>query len=105
MLALQGPKAAEVLQKLTDVDLSKVYFMTSVPCSVAGVTQCRITRCGYTGEDGFEISIPAPKSGDVAHELINGGITKLAGLGARDSLRYFLFYTLKYKTILISYVD
>ncbi|KAF2900624.1 hypothetical protein ILUMI_05563 [Ignelater luminosus] len=87
LLALQGPKAAEVLQKLTDVDLSKLYFMTSVPCSVAGVTACRITRCGYTGEDGFEISVPAFKTGDVANELLNGGVTKLAGLGARDSLR------------------
>lgn len=56
---------------------------------IAGVTECRVTRCGYTGEDGFEISVPADKSAHVAEALLNtkSGDVKLAGLGARDSLR------------------
>lgn len=87
LLALQGPKAAQALQKLSNVDLSQLYFMNSTVGEVAGVQCCRITRCGYTGEDGFEISLPAIKAVDVAKELIADGVVKLAGLGARDSLR------------------
>ncbi|RZC42052.1 aminomethyltransferase, mitochondrial [Asbolus verrucosus] len=87
LVALQGPKAAEVLQKLTDVDLTKLYFMTSAEATVCGAGACRITRCGYTGEDGFEISMPAIKAVDISRELIRNGDVKLAGLGARDSLR------------------
>lgn len=87
LLALQGPKAAECLQRITDIDLSKLYFMQSTKATVAGVETCRITRCGYTGEDGFEISIPSIKSEDVANALLNENPIKLAGLGARDSLR------------------
>lgn len=95
LLAIQGPKAAECLQKLTSVDLSKLYFMNSVPGSVAGVHACRITRCGYTGEDGFEISVPAFKSLDLVNELIKDETVKLAGLGARDSLRWLQLFTFK----------
>ncbi|VEN36320.1 unnamed protein product [Callosobruchus maculatus] len=87
LLALQGPKAAEALQKLTSTDLSSLYFMTSTVGDVAGVKDCRITRCGYTGEDGFEISIPAEASTKVANALLGSETVKLAGLGARDSLR------------------
>lgn len=61
--------------------------MNSTAAEVAGVCACRITRCGYTGEDGFEISVPAFKSVDVAKELVSNEVVKLAGLGARDSLR------------------
>lgn len=87
LIALQGPKAAECLQKLTNVDLSKLYFMNSTLGSVAGVDTCRITRCGYTGEDGFEISVSSIKSIDLVKELVKDETIKLAGLGARDSLR------------------
>lgn len=87
LLALQGPKAAQCLQKITNVDLSTLYFMNSTTGSVADVQNCRITRCGYTGEDGFEISIPAIKSEDVARYILKNDAVKLAGLGARDSLR------------------
>ncbi|KAJ9599493.1 hypothetical protein L9F63_010025, partial [Diploptera punctata] len=78
LLALQGPDMAKVLQPLTDVDLSELYFMDSTLATVAGVPRCRITRCGYTGEDGVEISIPADEAG---HQ------SSPAGLGARASLR------------------
>ncbi|KAJ8981980.1 hypothetical protein NQ317_002154 [Molorchus minor] len=87
LLALQGPKAAESLGNLTNVELSKLYFMNSVSGEVAGVKGCRITRCGYTGEDGFEISISASEASKVATELLNKENVNLAGLGARDSLR------------------
>nr|XP_022907831.1 aminomethyltransferase, mitochondrial [Onthophagus taurus] len=87
LIALQGPKAAEILQKVTNVDLTSIFFMKSIPASVCGVELCRITRCGYTGEDGFEISVPSLKIVDVANELIKNSDVKLAGLGARDSLR------------------
>lgn len=61
--------------------------MQSIEAGVASVDACRITRCGYTGEDGFEISIPSIKVEDVASTLLQDEAVKLAGLGARDSLR------------------
>ncbi|KAK4877979.1 hypothetical protein RN001_010485 [Aquatica leii] len=87
LIALQGPKAAETLQKLTDVNLSELYFMNSTVAHVAGVNDCRITRCGYTGEDGFEISLPSDTVIDVTTKILKNDVVKLAGLGARDSLR------------------
>lgn len=89
LLAFQGRAAGQVLQSLTKVNLSTLYFMNTVEADVAGVKDCRITRCGYTGEDGFEISIPADKGSFVAEALLDSkaGNVKLAGLGARDSLR------------------
>ncbi|XP_057666605.1 aminomethyltransferase, mitochondrial [Diorhabda carinulata] len=87
LLALQGPKAAEALQNLTEVDLSNLYFMNTTTATVTDVKDCRITRCGYTGEDGFEISIPASDSVNVAKVLLENNCVKLAGLGVRDSLR------------------
>lgn len=61
--------------------------MNSTVGTVADVECCRITRCGYTGEDGFEISLPSIKAEDIAKELLKNDAVKLAGLGARDSLR------------------
>uniref|UniRef100_A0A336LTL8 Aminomethyltransferase n=1 Tax=Culicoides sonorensis TaxID=179676 RepID=A0A336LTL8_CULSO len=89
LLALQGPSAMTALQELTKIPLKDLFFMQTVVSEVAGTNECRITRCGYTGEDGFEISIPAEKSVHVAEALLNteSGNVKLAGLGARDSLR------------------
>jgi aminomethyltransferase len=89
LLAFQGPAAQKVLQKLTNVNLSELYFMTTIEASVSSVPECRITRCGYTGEDGFEISIPSEKASFVAESLLESkeGNVKLAGLGPRDSLR------------------
>uniref|UniRef100_A0A8C7LA32 Aminomethyltransferase n=1 Tax=Oncorhynchus kisutch TaxID=8019 RepID=A0A8C7LA32_ONCKI len=87
LIAVQGPSMAKVLQPgLTD-DLSKLTFMTSTLATVFGIQGCRVTRCGYTGEDGVEISVP--KSGVVAltERLLANSEVKLAGLGARDSLR------------------
>ena len=86
LIALQGPKAATVLQSLSDIPVKDLTFMTSRLGNVAGV-HCRITRCGYTGEDGVEISIPAEKAVEVTEALLLASEVKLAGLGARDSLR------------------
>lgn len=86
LIALQGPKAASILQKLVDIPLADLTFMTSREGNVASV-KCRVTRCGYTGEDGVEISIPADKVNQVTEILLHSGEVKLAGLGARDSLR------------------
>ncbi|XP_004931334.1 aminomethyltransferase, mitochondrial [Bombyx mori] len=86
LLALQGPKAAKLLQTLTDFSLDDLVFMTSREGRVANVG-CRVTRCGYTGEDGVELSIPADKAIAVAEALMESSDVKLAGLGARDSLR------------------
>lgn len=86
LIALQGPKAADYLKGLVlDFDLSSLYFMNTVEVEVAGIP-CRVTRCGYTGEDGFEISVPKPRAAELAENLNCLGV-HLAGLGARDSLR------------------
>lgn len=89
LLAVQGPHAVSVLQKLCTKDLSRLYFMNTTTDTIAGVENCRITRCGYTGEDGVEISIPSNRASDIAAALLEQkvGNLKLAGLGARDSLR------------------
>lgn len=86
LIAVQGPKAVSALQSLTDIKLEDLVFMTSRVGTVAGV-ECRVTRCGYTGEDGVEISIPANKAETVTEALLQIKDVKLAGLGARDSLR------------------
>lgn len=89
LLALQGPESVKALQKLTKIDLSKLFFMATSTAEVAGVKDCRITRCGYTGENGFELSVPAEEAPEIAQALLNSkeSSVKLAGLGARDSLR------------------
>eukprot|EP00756_Hemistasia_phaeocysticola_P007817 Hpha_TRINITY_DN14410_c0_g1::TRINITY_DN14410_c0_g1_i1::g.157430::m.157430/K00605/gcvT, AMT; aminomethyltransferase len=86
LLALQGPKAAEVLTLAYGVDLKDFAFMTQRQFKL-GAFDCRITRCGYTGEDGFEISLPASQGADFAADLAAREGVVLAGLGARDSLR------------------
>lgn len=90
LVALQGPKAAEVLSKHVDpaqVDLSKLTFGKSAYATVAGVPDCHIARGGYTGEDGFEISIAPAATEAVSRALLETEPVQLAGLAARDSLR------------------
>lgn len=65
--------------------------MDSTIGTVCGVPNCRINRCGYTGEDGFEISVPSDRAETIAESLVDHDRVKLAGLGARDTLRYLDF--------------
>ncbi len=86
LLALQGPQAAAVLAEHAAADLDSMYFMDALWTEVAGA-EARICRCGYTGEDGFEISLAAEAAASVARALLADDRVAPAGLGARDSLR------------------
>jgi len=86
LLALQGPKSAQVLQALTEKDLSTVHFGESTYAKLGGM-EVHVARGGYTGEDGFEISVPPAQTAELATLLIANETVKLAGLGARDTLR------------------
>ena len=85
LLALQGPEAPAVLNRL-GVDLDGFFFMQVGHFEIAGIP-CIVTRSGYTGEDGFEISMPAEAAGELAASLLADKAVSLAGLGARDTLR------------------
>ena len=85
LLALQGPRAAEALAHLNPA-VSKLVFMTGGAFTLAGA-ECYVTRSGYTGEDGFEISVPEESAVALARALMNLPEVKPAGLGARDTLR------------------
>lgn len=86
LIALQGPEAAAHLSALGVADLEHMPFMAARTVSVAGLDGVTITRCGYTGEDGFEISAPHDGAVALAQTLAARGV-QFAGLGARDSLR------------------
>ena len=85
LLALQGPQAATALARL-DPGVAKLAFMTGGDFTLAGAA-CFVTRSGYTGEDGFEISVPAAQAEALARALLAQPEVKPAGLGARDTLR------------------
>ncbi|HYD36804.1 MAG TPA: glycine cleavage system aminomethyltransferase GcvT [Allosphingosinicella sp.] len=85
LLALQGPKAAEVLARLVP-GVEPLGFMTGGAFELDG-GNVWISRSGYTGEDGFEISLPAGRAAAVAELLAGQEEVKPIGLGARDSLR------------------
>jgi len=89
LLALQGPGAAEAAKKIlpSGFDLTNMAFMTGADTILEGIDGCRITRCGYTGEDGFEISVPAEYAVSIASKLVSDPSVNPTGLGARDSLR------------------
>jgi aminomethyltransferase len=91
-LAIQGPRAEETLQKLTNADLSKVKFYWFTWGTVCGLPNTLIARTGYTGEDGFEIYTPSDEatSERVWNEVIEAGREfgiVPCGLGARNTLR------------------
>jgi aminomethyltransferase len=91
-LAIQGPRAAELLQKLTDADLSRVKNYWFTWGTVCGLPHTLIARTGYTGEDGFEIYVPSDvaTSERVWYEVLEAGKSfgiLPCGLGARNTLR------------------
>jgi len=86
LIAVQGPKTEEIMKRLVkDGDITTMDFMTQRHLTVNGVP-CIVTRCGYTGEDGFEISVPTNRAVALSSALVKEGVHP-AGLGARDSLR------------------
>jgi aminomethyltransferase len=85
LIALQGPGAESVLTKFC-AEAPAMRFMDAGPHRVAG-HDCFVSRSGYTGEDGFELSVPAEQVRDLAKQLLADGNVLPIGLGARDSLR------------------
>ncbi len=95
-LALQGPLAAQVVQRLTKVNLSQLRSYRFAPGEVAGI-RCLVARTGYTGEDGFELFCPSADGPRLWDALMEAGApegVQPAGLGARDSLRLEMAYRL-----------
>jgi aminomethyltransferase len=91
MIAVQGPKAAEILSKISETDPNAIERFNIAPLKISGI-DCLAARTGYTGEDGFEVFIPddpvsePSKSLKIWNDLVSAG-AKPCGLGARDSLR------------------
>jgi aminomethyltransferase len=85
LLALQGPQAVTALARLNP-EVQKLTFMTGGHFALDGI-DCFLTRSGYTGEDGFEISVPADRAVQLARALLAQPEVKPIGLGARDTLR------------------
>lgn len=70
LIALQGPRAHEVLQKFVTMDLKEMNFLNAVYYTIPKIdAECMISRCGYTGEDGFEIAVPNEKALEFADML------------------------------------
>ena len=89
LIALQGPRAVEILQLLTGIEVGGIEYYTFANGEVAGV-RATISRTGYTGEDGFELFVPPGQAGTVWSALLAAGDAhglRPAGLGARDTLR------------------
>ena len=96
LLAIQGPRATEIVQSLTGAKLGLIKYYHFMEGTVAGV-HCLISRTGYTGEDGFELYHASGDAVSLAEALLTAGTPRgleLAGLGARDSLRLEAGYPL-----------
>ena len=85
LIALQGPLASAVMARFAP-GAETMPFMSSAVAEILGAS-CVIGRCGYTGEDGFELSVPADRAASVAEALLAEPEVAPIGLGARDSLR------------------
>jgi Glycine cleavage system T protein (aminomethyltransferase) len=88
LLAVQGPKAAQLLQSIVETDILSMKYFTCSELKIKDINAafCRIARTGYTGEDGFEIFISREQTKVLWDKLIGLGI-KPCGLGCRDTLR------------------
>ncbi len=89
LLAFQGPRAADILGRLTEADLTTLKWYRIMPAEVAGIPVL-LARTGYTGEDGFELFVAPAQAADLWHALLDAGRDEgilPAGLGARDTLR------------------
>ncbi len=85
LVAIQGPQAAAAMKRVAP-ESGKLLFMQARPLVVAGI-DCLVSRSGYTGEDGFEISVPSDHALELASALMSDNGVRPAGLGARDTLR------------------
>ncbi len=85
LLALQGPKANTVIEQLCP-EVTKLAFLSAIETTIGNVA-CVVSRSGYTGEDGFEISISNRDAAAFAKQLLDFDVVKPIGLGARDILR------------------
>jgi aminomethyltransferase len=85
LIALQGPKSQQVMARHAP-ETAGMDFMSAQSMRFDGI-ECHVSRSGYTGEDGFEISAKATRIGAIVERLLDDPRVKLAGLGARDSLR------------------
>jgi len=85
LIALQGPSAGEVMARHARA-APAMGFMSALSLSFDGI-DCHVSRSGYTGEDGFEISVKATRVVAIVERMLDDSRVKLAGLGARDSLR------------------
>lgn len=89
LLALQGPRAVDLLQPMVSVDLSQLATYRFVECSLSG-QDVVVSRTGYTGEDGFELYVQSDGAVDVWNDILKQGSNynlQLCGLGCRDTLR------------------
>ena len=86
LIALQGPKAADVLTEFHP-GVKDLVFMTGISLDLGGGVWARVTRAGYTGEDGFEISVKHEWAEALTDKLLAHEDVEMIGLGARDSLR------------------
>ena len=96
LIAVQGPRASDLVSRITDANLDAIGYYRFTTGSVAGVP-ATLSRTGYTGEDGFELYVPADKSVSVWRSLLEEGKdlgVQPAGLGSRDSLRLEVGYAL-----------
>ena len=97
LMALQGPRSVEILQKIIDINLGEVPSFGVAGCTIANVGNCMIARTGYTGEDGFEIFTAPDNASTIWNVLLETGSSqglKPVGLGARDTLRLEMKYSL-----------
>ncbi|HIF24881.1 MAG TPA: glycine cleavage system aminomethyltransferase GcvT [Micavibrio sp.] len=94
LVALQGDSAESVMRDLFGMDLSEIPYMWLIEASLHDGTDVYVSRLGYTGEDGFEISVPADKARALWDKLLSHDKVKPIGLAARDSLRLEMGYCL-----------
>ncbi len=88
LIALQGPKASHILQNILGSNLNNLYFMQASYVNCPAIDESvLVSRCGYTGEDGFEISVSDKNAVKFLDMLMSMPDVKPCGLGARDSLR------------------
>lgn len=88
LVAIQGPEAAPIVAELTRSDLAEIKYYRVDELTVAGL-DAMVARTGYTGEDGFELFVPADRSGELWHALVEAGGDRVrpCGLASRDTLR------------------